>query len=232
MDALVSAFKKFASDVDEDGMRNLLRNAPRFLPTMESLARPGGAPRPLAAPPRPPSEAPSRRPSRPDSACSTSSSTSSGRREGGAVKAGQARPRRAGGPASGAGANSVRAQRHQRMQQLQAMYKGQGGARGADAAADAAVEGASTGAPARPSGLLLPSAVDSPQRAHASCAAAAPVAMGGHSAISSRAGSPARAASAPVPSGLRSPVPLSAEWEEEVDGLLDWAIGLAEPDLE
>ena len=241
-------FKAFASQSDEEGIRNLLRCAPRFVPIMQSLGRasqtrtaPHTTPHTAAVATAEPPDATSVPQQRPWSATGPSRSAATAAAAAAAAAARRPKP---------AAAASVPAQRRRRMQQLQAMYRtageegdeGDGSNRGIDSGGGGGSGGSSgaigpaSGASERP---LLPSLLPplppllpplllpppSPSQRASLLPPCSPLRAG------SRATVPA-----PSPSLLRppasSPTPLSDEWEEEVDGLLEWTMGLADFEIE
>jgi len=211
-------FKAFASQSDEEGIRNLLRCAPRFVPVMQSLGRGSqahAAHTAIAADP-PAATSPQQRPASgavPSRATAAAATTAAARR-----------PK----PAAAA---SVPAQRRRRMQQLQVMYRtagegdegggssGGGGSDGDGASGTASGASASESPPLPPllPPLLLPPPSPSQRALLPPCS---PLQAG------SRATAPALSPSAPR--SPASPTPLSAEWEDEVDELLEWTMGLAD----
>ena len=160
-------FRAFASQSDEEGIRNLLRCAPRFIPIMQSLGRasqartaPHSTPHAAAAAPAEPPDVALAPRQRPWSATGPSRSAAASSSAGAAAAARRRKP---------AAAASVPAQRRLRMQQLQAMYRtaegdesegskrgsgsGGGGAIGGSSGAIGPASGASERAPLPP---LLP----------------------------------------------------------------------------
>ena len=252
-------FRAFASQSDEEGIRNLLRCAPRFIPIMQSLGRasqtrtaPHSTPHAAAAaaPAEPPDVALAPR-QRPWSATGPSRSTAAASSATGAAAAARRRK-----PAAAA---SVPAQRRLRMQQLQAMYRtaegdesegskrgsgsGGGGGSGGSSGAIGPASGASERAPLPPllpplqlpppspsqRATLLPLPPCSPLRGGASHGASHGADHGAsHGASSATAPLSAPSAQLTAQRPPASPTPLSAEWEEEVDALLEWTMGLAD----
>ena len=259
-------FRAFASQSDEEGIRNLLRCAPRFIPIMQSLGRasqtrtaPHSMPHTAAAaaPAEPPDVALAPR-QRPWSATGPSRSAAAASVPAAAAAARRRKP---------AAAASVPAQRRLRMQQLQAMYRtaegdesegskrgsgsGGGGGSGGSSGAIGPASGASERAPLPPllpplqlpppspsqRATLLPLPPCSPLRGGTSHGTSHGASSGANHGASHEASHGASSATAPLsaPSAQltaqrppASPTPLSAEWEEEVDALLEWTMGLAD----
>ena len=233
LNVLVHAFKELASRPDEEGLKNMLRFSPLFMPTMQGLLNPlgGGAYTALDVPP------PTMSRHRAQVAVAELQQVAALRVSDSVLP--PAAERRRGGAGGG---STVRSQRQQRVQQLQQMYSCGGPAAGAPHA-EATEADATHLAPPRSN---LPWEVTAERPAEVSVClsavqAGAPLPAMDAAAVRALAGRSLSRESAFSPSRPRSrreamlesttwsgggAANLDDEWEDEVDGLLEWTQGL------
>ncbi len=217
-------FKELASRIDEEGAKNMLRFSPLFMPTMQGLLHPGGDV------PRHPGggttalEPPVGTTGRAQAAVASLLADEPPRVAEAMLPPASQRRR-----SSGGGGSTVRAQRQQRLQRLQHMYNcGGAPAEAASAARVGASPSPELALAPRPAAVSpelsfspLPPPPPPPPAAELRAGGAWAVGSGPSSRTRTpRLGSPGYA---PKPSYGAS---LPDDWEDEVDGLLDWTKGL------
>lgn len=210
-------FKDLAGRMDQEGAKNLLRLSPLFLPTMQGLLHPGA---PVGASSLEPPVGTSRR-----------AQVAVGAAVGGAAKLTDAQLPAAAERRRGGGSN-VKTQRQERVQRLQQMYSCPGAA--ADSALPTLTEPSVDPAVNQWGATAVPQVV----MGATSTVVGADIALGSARCCAGRGQtSPAKAVWEPRPAdsppmsrnhgrnslGVGS---LGDEWEDEVDGLLEWTRGL------
>lgn len=207
----MDAFKDLAGRMDEEGAKNLLRLSPLFLPTMQGLLHPGAPIGPSAL--------------EPPVGTRQRAQAAVGASVGGAAKLTDAQlpaasERRRGG-------NNVKAQRQERVQRLQQMYSCSGAADSAlpthaEPSVDPAVnQWGVTAVPQVVMGATTVVGADIPlgsARCYAGC--------GGRTSPTKAVWEPRPSDSPPMSRNSIGVGSLGDEWEDEVDGLLEWTRNL------